>query len=85
MMLKALSPTFNMSESLYTFLMYDTPVNVTISTDRLSRPKYIPNDLSTESNPESSRWDMKFPDISSFAADIQWGWIPTGGSVSATW
>ena len=75
-MLKALLSMFDMSECLYTFALYDILMNVTISTTRLSSPKYVPRDLGTESNPESIRWDMKFPDIYSFAADIQWRLYP---------
>ena len=82
MMLKALSSTFDMSTCLYTFELYYTPKNVTSSTTRLSSPKDVLRDLSTESNMESSRWDMRFTKISSFPADIQrrldphWGfWI----------
>ena len=51
MMLKALSSTFDMSECLYTFELYDTPTNVTRSTVRISSPKYVPRDFSTDSNP----------------------------------
>ena len=71
-MLKALLSRFNMSECFYTFALYDAPMNFTSSTARLSSPMYVPRDSSTETNLESSRWDMKLPDISSFAADIQW-------------
>ena len=77
--------TFSKSECLYNFVPFDTPMNVTSSTSRLSSTKYVPRDLSTESNPESSRWDMKFTDISLFVADIKWRLDPTGGSGSATW
>ena len=71
-MLKAVFSTFDMSECLCAFALCDTPMNVASSTSRLSSTKYVPRDSSRESDPESSRWDMKFPDISSFAADIQW-------------
>ena len=79
MMLKALVPTFDMYERLYTFALYYTPVNVTRSTGRLYSPKYVPRDLSTYSNPESSNWDMKLPYSSSFASDIQWRLDPHRG------
>ena len=50
-MLKALLSMFDMSECLYTFALYDILMNVTISTTRLSSPKYITRDSSIESNP----------------------------------
>ena len=72
MMLKALSSTLDMSEWFYNFALYNKPMNYTSSTASMSSTKYIPGDLSTESNTESSRRDMKVPDIYSFVADIQW-------------
>ena len=78
-MLEALLSTFDVSECLYTFALYDTPMNVTRSVYRLSIPKYVTRDSSTESNPESSRWDVKFPEFSSFAVDIQWRLDPHWG------
>ena len=69
-MTKDLLSTFNMSECLYTFALYDTPTNVTRSTAMIYSPKYRPKDSITEPNPEPSRWDMKFTNIYLFAADI---------------
>ena len=77
-MLKALLSTFYMSECLYTFALYNKPINSTSSNARLSSPKYVPMYSSTESNLESSRWDMKCPDI--LLQEIpSGGWIPNGG------
>ena len=72
MMLKALSSTFDMTDYLHTLAMYDTPMNVTISTVRISSTKYIPRDSSTYLNPESSRSDITFTDIYLFGSDTQW-------------
>ena len=54
-------------------------MNVTSSTTSLFSPKYVPSGSSTESDSESSIWDMKFTDISLFAADIQWRLDPHWG------
>ena len=84
MMLKALFFMFDMSERLYTFLIYDTPMSVNSSTAMPSSPKYAPMYLSTESNPESSRWDMIFPVFLCLNHTFRGGWIPTGGSGLST-
>ena len=52
MMLKTLSSTFDMYECLYTFVLYNTPMNVNRSTSRISSTKYVPRDLIIESNLE---------------------------------
>ena len=79
MMLKTLLSTFDMSGCLYTFALYNIPMNFNSSTARISSPKYIPIDFSTKLNLESSRWDMKFPNIYSFAEYIQWRLDPHWG------
>ena len=71
-MLKDVFSTFDMSGCLCAFALYNNPMNSASSTSRLSSTKYVASYSSRESDLESIRWDMKFPDISSFAADIQW-------------